>query len=67
MTAIGAIELDLKKTWVHRRESIITAGLARATPLSFGAVVAAGMWMHDGWVGPKAMTWQFVLGVGMWV
>src|SRR4030095_7497431 len=21
--------------------------------------------MHDGWIGPKAMNWQFVLGVGM--
>jgi Kef-type K+ transport system membrane component KefB len=27
--------------------------------------VAAGMRMHDGWVGPEAMPWQFVLGVGM--
>src|SRR6185295_19316740 len=49
---IAGIELDLKKTWVHRGESIITAGLALATPLLFGAIVAAGMWMHDGWVGP---------------
>jgi Kef-type K+ transport system membrane component KefB len=24
-----------------------------------------GMLMHEGWIGPKAMTWQFVLGVGM--
>jgi Kef-type K+ transport system membrane component KefB len=62
---IAGIELDLKKTWVRRRESIITAGLALATPLSFGAVVATATWMHDGWVDPKAMTWQFVLGVGM--
>jgi Kef-type K+ transport system membrane component KefB len=62
---IAGIELDLKKSWVHRRESIITAGLALAVPLLLGATVAAGMWMHDGWVGPKAMTWQFVLGVGM--
>ena len=62
---IAGIELDLKKTWVHRRESIITASLALATPLFFGAIVATGMWMHDGWVGPKAMPWQFVLGVGM--
>ena len=62
---IAGIELDLKKTWVYRRESIITAGLALATPLLFGAIVATGMWMHDGWVGSKAMPWQFVLGVGM--
>jgi Kef-type K+ transport system membrane component KefB len=62
---IAGIELDLKKAWVHRRESILTAGFALATPLLLGAIVAAGMWMHGGWVGPKAMTWQFVLGVGM--
>jgi Kef-type K+ transport system membrane component KefB len=23
------------------------------------------MLLHDGWMGRKAMTWQFVLGVGM--
>ena len=23
------------------------------------------MLMHDGWIGPQAMHWQFVLGVGM--
>ena len=62
---IAGIELDLKKVWVHRRESAITAGLALATPLLLGSIVAAGMLMHDGWGGPKAMTWQFVLGVGM--
>jgi Kef-type K+ transport system membrane component KefB len=62
---IAGIELDLKKAWAHRRESSITAGLALATPLLLGSIVAAGMLMHDGWIGPKAMTWQFVLGVGM--
>ena len=62
---IAGIELDLKKAWAHRRESAITAGLALAAPLLFGSIVAAGMLMHDGWIGPQAMTWQFVLGVGM--
>jgi Kef-type K+ transport system membrane component KefB len=62
---IAGIELDLKKAWAHRRESAITAGLALATPLLSGSIVAAGMLMHDGWVGPKAMSWQFVVGVGM--
>ncbi len=62
---IAGIELDLKKAWAHRRESTITAGLALATPLVLGSIAAAGMLMHDGWVGPKAMVWQFVLGVGM--
>ncbi len=62
---IAGIELDLKKAWVHRRESGITAGLALGTPLLFGCTAAAGMLMYDGWMGPKAMTWQFVMGVGM--
>ncbi len=62
---IAGIELDLKKAWTYRRESAVTAGLALATPLLFGSVVAAGMLMYAGWIGPKALTWQFVLGVGM--
>ena len=62
---IAGIELDLKKAWVHRRESTITAGLALGTPLVFGCVAAIGMLGFNGWVGAKAMTWQFVVGVGM--
>ena len=62
---IAGIELDLKQAWVHRRESSITAGLALGTPLACGCVAAAGMLMVGGWVGPKAMTWQFIVGVGM--
>ena len=62
---IAGIELDLKKAWVHRRESGITAGLALGTPLLCGCVAAAGMLAVEGWVGPKALTWQFVVGVGM--
>jgi Kef-type K+ transport system membrane component KefB len=62
---LAGIELDLKKAWAHRRESALTAGLALATPLVAGGVVAAGMLMYDGWIGPEALPWQFVLGVGM--
>ena len=62
---IAGIELDLKKAWEHRRESVVTAGLALGTPLLFGCVAAMGMVMVDGWMGPSSMTWQFVLGVGM--
>ncbi len=62
---IAGIELDLRKAWAHRRESTITAGLALGTPLVFGCIAAAGMLTVDGWMGPKALTWQFVLGVGM--
>ncbi|OGU39138.1 MAG: sodium:proton exchanger [Hydrogenophilales bacterium RIFOXYA1_FULL_63_33] len=62
---IAGIELDLKKAWAHRRESGITAGLALGTPLVFGCAAAAVLLGFAGWMGPKAMTWQFVLGVGM--
>lgn len=62
---IAGIELDLRQAWVHRRESTITAGFALATPLLLGSVVATGLLMLDGWIGPRAIAWQFVLGVGM--
>lgn len=62
---IAGIELDLQKAWEHRRESSITAGMALGMPLLFGCVAATGMLMHDGWIGPNGMTWQFILGIGM--
>src|SRR5574343_683675 len=62
---IAGVELDLRKAWAYRRESGITAGLALGTPLLFGCAAAAMMLCVDGWMGPKAQTWQFVVGVGM--
>jgi Kef-type K+ transport system membrane component KefB len=62
---IAGVELDLKQAWMHRRESGITAGLALGVPLLFGSLAAAGMLVFDGWMGPKAMTWQFIVSVGM--
>lgn len=62
---IAGIELDLRQAWAHRRESSITAGLALGMPLVLGCVAAAWMLGMAGWVGPKALSWQFVLGVGM--
>jgi len=62
---IAGVELDLRKAWEHRRESGITAGLALGTPLLFGCAAAGLMLGVDGWMGPKALTWQFVVGVGM--
>ncbi|TPG21401.1 cation:proton antiporter [Variovorax guangxiensis] len=62
---IAGIELDLKKAWEHRRESMITAGLALGTPLIFGCIAAAGMLLFAGWIAPGAAPWQFILGVGM--
>ena len=62
---LAGIELDLKKAWEHRRESVITASLALGTPLVFGCVAALGMLGYAGWKGAQAQDWQFVLGVGM--
>ena len=62
---IAGIELDLKKAWVYRRETLVTAGLALCTPLLFGCAAALGLLMFNGWIGAKSMNWQFVLGVGM--
>src|SRR5215472_1826172 len=62
---IAGIELDLKKTWRHRRESLTTAALALGAPLLLGSVAALGLLRFPGWLGPRASSWQFVLGVGM--
>jgi K+:H+ antiporter len=62
---IAGIELDLKKAWTDRWETGITAGFALGTPLIAGCAIAVGLLMFDGWIGPGAMPWQFVLGIGM--
>jgi Kef-type K+ transport system membrane component KefB len=62
---VAGIELDLSQAWQHRREGGITAGLALATPLLFGCGAAALIAGHQGWIGPKGLPWQFVLGLGM--
>ena len=62
---IAGVELDLRKAWEHRRESGITAGLALGAPLLFGCAAAVALLAFDGWMGPRALTWQFVLGIGM--
>jgi len=62
---IAGIELDLRKAWEHRFESGVTAGLALGVPLLFGAIAAIGMLSSPGWIGAKALGWQFVTGIGM--
>ncbi|MEP6485300.1 MAG: cation:proton antiporter [Rudaea sp.] len=62
---IAGIELDVKQVWQHRRETGITAGLALSIPLVFGSIAAVLMLQMDGWIGPNASQWQFVLGIGM--
>jgi Kef-type K+ transport system membrane component KefB len=62
---IAGVELDLRKAWEHRRESGITAGLALGSPFLFGCGAALALLAFDGWIGPRALTWQFALGIGM--
>ncbi len=62
---IAGVELDLKRVWTHRGESLTSAGFALGTPLALGGIAAFAMLAFPGWVGPKAQSWQFVLGIGM--
>lgn len=62
---LAGIELDLRRTWRHRRESLLTAGLALGSPLACGCLVGAAMLTMPGWIGPRAQDWQFVAGIGM--
>ena len=62
---LAGVELDLKKVWQFKRESVTTAGLSLGMPLLFGCGVAALLIAYPGWMGPKAAVWQFTLGTGM--
>lgn len=62
---LAGIELDLKKVWQYRRESAVAAGLSLGTPLLFGCGAALLLIGYQGWMGPQAASWQFMLGVGM--
>ena len=62
---LAGIELDLRQAWAHRREGLITAGLALAVPLLLGVLVAAMLTGDARWIGPAAAEWQFIAGVGM--
>jgi Kef-type K+ transport system membrane component KefB len=62
----AGLELDLRQAWKHRVESSMTAGLALSVPLLFGCAAALAMLAFgSGWIGPRAQTWQFVMGIGM--
>jgi Kef-type K+ transport system membrane component KefB len=62
---LAGIELDLSRVKNNKRESAVTAGLALGTPLLFGSLVALSLLAFPGWVGERAQSWQFVLGIGM--
>jgi Kef-type K+ transport system membrane component KefB len=62
---LAGIELDLSRLKDSKRESAITSGLALGAPLLFGSLAALTLLGTPGWVGEKAQSWQFVLGIGM--
>ncbi|MFY9509757.1 MAG: cation:proton antiporter [Rubrivivax sp.] len=62
---IAGIELDLRQAWKYRRESAVTAGLALGMPLLTGCAAGLLLLQSSGWMGPAALPWQFVLGIGM--
>ncbi len=63
---VAGIEVDIRKAWLHRYETGITAGFALATPLAFGCLAALIMLaLSDGWIGERGQTWQVDLGIGM--
>ncbi|WP_150048914.1 cation:proton antiporter [Methylomonas rhizoryzae] len=62
---VAGIELDLGKAWEYRLESSVTAGLALGVPLLFGCAAAMLIQFYPGWIGERAMNWQFILGIGM--
>jgi Kef-type K+ transport system membrane component KefB len=65
LVMLAGIELDLKKVWQHRAESITTAGFSLGVPLLLGCGAATLLLGYQGWIGAKAATWQFTLGTGM--
>ncbi|MBV7534649.1 cation:proton antiporter [Duganella sp. sic0402] len=62
---LAGVELDLRKTWLHRRESFTTAGLSLTVPLICGCAAALLLLNYEGWKGAKAADWQFMIGTGM--
>jgi Kef-type K+ transport system membrane component KefB len=62
---VAGLELDLRNVWRYRVESGVTAGLALGVPLSLGCIIGVLLAGHAGWIGARAESWQFVLGIGM--
>jgi Kef-type K+ transport system membrane component KefB len=63
---VAGVELDLQEAWRRKVETGVTAGLALATPLLFGAGAAVVLLATGGgWAGTEGETWQVVLGIGM--
>ena len=62
---VAGMELNLQHAWNDRRATGITAGLSLVVPLITGSAAALLLLQWQGWIGARAETWQFVLGIGM--
>ena len=61
----AGIELKLNKLKSNINDTVTAAGLALGFPLIIGSLAALVLLNWQGWIGPKANDWQFVLGIGM--
>lgn len=64
----AGLELNLGDAWHSKRETALSASLALAVPMLFGAVAAFALLKVSDpalWLGVKSRPWQFVVGVGM--
>lgn len=63
---LAGLELDLSTAWSERRDGAITATCALVFPMLLGGAVGlALLGQGPNWMGPDAMPWQFVAGIGM--
>lgn len=62
---MAGIELNLKHLRSNTKDTVVTAGLALGMPLVLGSFAAMFLLNWDGWLGPRAQEWQFILGIGM--
>lgn len=62
---LAGLELDLRKAWEQRRSTSVTAALALGVPLLAGCAAAILLHQQGGWMGPRAQSWQFIVGIGM--
>ena len=59
----AGIELQLNRLKNNINDTVTTAGFALFSPLIAGSLAALILLNWDGWIGPKAYEWQFVLGI----
>jgi Kef-type K+ transport system membrane component KefB len=62
---LAGLELDVRQAWAHRRECLITAGLALGVPLVLGVLTGFLLASNPRWIGDHASPWQFVAAIGM--